>query len=134
MKESFRTRFYEASVSMSIIHGYIHNIVNIKSKVNICTLTFNKKLCISIHYFFHTTSLNLTFSFLIYHRFSVQKGGGDEFSFLFPASYNTWIHVAMIYKGPTDGQGISIYKDGLHVGDDDQQHTYQDGPLTILED
>ena len=26
----------------------------------------------------------------------------------------------MIYKGPTDGQGISIYKDGLHVGDDDQ--------------
>ena len=26
----------------------------------------------------------------------------------------------MIYKGPSNGQGISIYKDGLHVGDDDQ--------------
>ena len=77
-------------------------------------------MCISIHYFCHTTSLNLTFPFLIYRRFSVQKGGGNEFSFLFLASYNTWIHVGMIYKGPSKGEGISVYKDGLHVGDNDQ--------------
>ena len=26
----------------------------------------------------------------------------------------------MIYKGPSNGEGIIIYKDGLHIGDDDQ--------------
>ena len=32
----------------------------------------------------------------------------------------------MIYKGPSYGQGISVYKDGLHVGDD-----YQLAPVGV---
>ena len=41
---------------------------------------------------------------------------------------NTWRHVAAVYKGPNEGEGITVYHDGVNTGNDttrDPQHTFK---------
>ena len=71
-------------------------------------------------------------------RFTVQLSLGMEFSVSFPASYSTWTHVAMIYRGPGDlpggipgsntgdDQGIAVYSNGMEAGKDDDLTTLGD--------
>ena len=38
-------------------------------------------------------------------------------------SLNTWIHMAMIYRGPADGEGILIYHDGVEMRSPKHRHS-----------
>ena len=35
------------------------------------------------------------------------------------------MHVALVYKGPENGQGISVYLDGEHVRDGNERKSYE---------
>ena len=35
----------------------------------------------------------------------------------------TWVHVAMVYRGPNNGQGVTVFKNGQSVGDDKHRST-----------
>ena len=32
------------------------------------------------------------------------------------ATFDTWLHIAMVYKGPNEGEGITVYLDGVSKG------------------
>ena len=37
---------------------------------------------------------------------------------------NTWIHVGIVYRGPNEGEGITIYHDGVYKGSDTTLSSY----------
>ena len=44
-----------------------------------------------------------------------------------------WIHVALVYSGPNDGQGIRVYHNGAHQRDDTAKYPQATGtPPGIL--
>ena len=43
---------------------------------------------------------------------------GEYFYKKVSASTDTWIHVAMVYRGPNKGEGFTIYHDGVVKGSD----------------
>ena len=44
------------------------------------------------------------------------------------AAYNTWAHVAIVYKGPSNDGGIVAYKDGEYKGHDKwSRDTHENG-------
>ena len=46
-----------------------------------------------------------------------------------------WMHIALNYVGPDDGQGIRIYQDGVQIGSDDTKSsatlTFGDGRVVV---
>ena len=47
-----------------------------------------------------------------------------------PAPINTWMHVAIVYKGPNDDEGITVYHDGINKGSDTAKHSYSPANAT----
>ena len=59
-----------------------------------------------------------------FQRYTINVGG-RYFNFSTSVPYNTWAHVAMVYRGPNVGEGIVAYKDGIRLGDNTQGNSYQ---------
>ena len=45
-----------------------------------------------------------------------------------------WFHVALVYHGPNDGEGITVYHDGTQVEHDDTRYnrSYTTGPGSMV--
>ena len=40
---------------------------------------------------------------------------------------HTWLHVAIVYRGPNEGEGITVYHDGINKG----SNTTRDSRITV---
>ena len=57
-------------------------------------------------------------TFILIH-FSFFFSSSDTYFYAdIPISSNTWTHIVVNYIGPTNGEGIRIYSDGVHSGID----------------
>ena len=65
-------------------------------------------------------------------RFLATLNGG-YFSTSYSADYNTWIHVGYVFRGPSNGQGIRVYKDGIYENAGSQKASWSTGtPSGVL--
>ena len=43
---------------------------------------------------------------------------------LISATTNTWMHFAIVYRGPNKGEGFTVYHDGINKGSDTSKNPY----------
>ena len=57
-------------------------------------------------------------------RYHVSVYDGMFYTPVETVSTNTWLHVAIVYRGPNDGEGLTVYHDGVYMGNDTTKWSY----------
>ena len=61
-------------------------------------------------------------------RHVVRVNDGHFEKSISPVSFNTWFHITMIYRGPNEGEGFTVYHDGVNNGNDTTKGSYTRNP------